>query len=488
MKQEARSKKQEAGSKKQEAGSKKQRQKILVLGGGFAGLSAAIYAALAGCEVTLLERSSTLGGKAGRFEREGFRFDTGPSVFTLPQVVRDVFEAAGEPLPFELKPLDLLCRYRYPSGRVWDVYQDIEKTTAQLSRGEAEVYRNLLNEARKLYEAAAPTFVFGHSPTPFDLARYGLRHGLRAHPNKTLAQLVKSFGATGELEQFFLRFATYFGADPYRAPAVLHNIAWVELGLGVSYPVGGIYAVVEGLAALAKKLGVRVYTGVEVEGLEHQHNRLTAVQTSAGEFKADAVISSLDVVRTHKLLGKKTRLEKLEPSLSGFVLLLGIAGETPELAHHTISFSDNYPAEFRAVRAGKFPDDPTLYFNVSSKTEPNDAPAGCENWFVMANAPALGGELDEAAYAEEVLGVLERRGFDVKNRLRFMHILGPRHLSQFAHRGSIYGTAPYSLLSTLRPRQKIRGVDNLFLAGGTVHPGGGIPLALLSGRGAAELL
>ena len=474
--------KQEARKKEQEV------RKVLVLGGGFAGLAAAIYAALAGGEVTLLEQSSTLGGKAGRFERGGFRFDTGPSVFTLPQVVRDIFDAADEPLPFELKPLDLLCRYRYPSGRVWDVYQDVDKTTAQLNRSEAEVYQNLLAEARKLYEAAAPTFVFGRSPTLFDLTRYGLRHGLRAHPNKTLAQLVKNFGATGELEQFFLRFATYFGADPYRAPAVLHNIAWVELGLGVSYPVGGIYAVIEGLGALAKKLGVRVCTGVEVERLESHHNRVTSVQTSAGEFRADKVISSLDVVRTHQLLGKKTRLETLEPSLSGFVLLLGIKGEAPELAHHTISFSKDYPAEFRAVRAGKFPIDPTLYFNVSSKTESADAPPGCENWFVMANAPALSGKaLAEKAYAEQVLGVLERRGFRVRDRLEFMHVLGPRHLAQFAHRGSIYGTAPYSLLTTLRPQQKIRGIDNLFLAGGTVYPGGGIPLALLSGKGAAEL-
>ena len=461
----------------------------LVLGGGFAGLAAAVYLALAGRGVTVLEQAPTLGGKAGRFEKDGFRFDTGPSVFTLPQVLEDIFRAAGEPLPFELKPLDLLCRYRYPSGRVWDVYQDVEKTTAQLSRSEAEVYQNLLAEAHKLYQAAAPTFVFGNSPTLFDLARYGLRHGLKAHPGKTLARLVKSFGATGDLEQFFLRFATYFGADPYRAPAVLHNIAWVELGLGVSYPTGGIYAVVEGLADLAKKLGVRTCTDVKVERLEQSDGRVSSVQTSSGEFDADTVVSSLDIVRTHKLLGKKTRLEHLEPSLSGFVLLLGVEGETPELAHHTVSFSSDYPAEFRAVRAGKFPTDPTLYFNVSSKTDQRDAPPGCENWFVMANAPALlEKELDEEAYAEKVLGVLERRQLLTPNRLKFRHVLGPRHLSTLAHRGSIYGTAPYSLLTTLRPKQRIRGIDNLFLAGGTVHPGGGIPLALLSGKGAAELV
>ena len=219
---------------------------VLVLGGGFAGLSAAIHLALAGCEVTLLEQNPSFGGKAGQFEKDGFRFDTGPSVFTLPHIVEKIFADAGEALPFELKPLDLLCRYLYPSGRVWDVYSDVERTTAQLSSQEAEVYRRLLAEARKLYEAAAPTFVFGQSPTRLELLRYGLRHGLAAHPFKTLEGLLDSFGARGELKQFFLRFATYFGADPYRAPAVLHNIAWAELGLGVSYPTGGIYAVVEG--------------------------------------------------------------------------------------------------------------------------------------------------------------------------------------------------------------------------------------------------
>ena len=270
---------------------------------------------------------------------------------------------------------------------------------------------------------------------------------------------------------------------------MLHNIAWVELGLGVSYPGGGIRAVVQGLVELAARLGVKVCTGVTVERLETQNQRLKTVHTSAGAFKADVVVSSLDIVRTHKLLGKTTRFEKLEPSLSGFVMLLGVTGETPGLAHHSISFSSDYAAEFRALREGKFIDDPTLYFYVSSKLQPQDAPPGGENLFVMANAPALGnGEtLNEAAYAEHLLEVLERRGFNVKNRLQVEHVLGPRYLSGLAHRGSIYGAAPHSLLSTLRPGPRVQGVRNLVLAGGSVYPGGGIPLALLSGKNAARL-
>jgi len=462
---------------------------VTVLGGGFAGLSAAIHLALAGCEVTLLEQNTTFGGKARQLEKDGFRFDTGPSVFTLPHIIEEIFERAGESLPFDLKPLNLLCRYHYPSGRVWDVYSDAERTTEQLSAKEADVYRNLLAEARKLYEAAAPTFGFGQSPTRLELLRYGLKHGLAAHPFRTLEGLLDSYGATGDLKQFFLRFATYFGADPYRAPAVLHNIAWAELGLGVSYPTGGIYAVVKGLVGLAEKVGVDLRPDVKIEQLEHSARRVKTVHTSQGSFHADAVVSALDIIRTHKLLHLETRLERLEPSLSGFVMLLGIEGETSELRHHSISFSSDYRSEFAAIRRGEFPTDPTLYFNISSKTDPDDAPPGCENWFVMANAPALDERpLDEERYLEHLLGVLAKRGFDISKKLRFAEIIGPSKLAQLAHRGSIYGVAPHSLLQTLRPKQTLNGFDNLVLAGGSVFPGGGIPLALLSGKAAAELV
>jgi phytoene desaturase len=464
----------------------------LVLGGGFAGLSAAIHLALEGVQVTLLEQLDEVGGKAGEFVQDGFRFDLGPSVWTLPEVLYEPFERAGAPLP-ELAPLAPLCRYLFPSGRVWDVSTDAEQTAAQLSAEDAGVYLHLLREARTLYEAAAPTFVFGRAPGPRELLRYGLRGGLKAHPGRRLPELLRAFGATGDLETFFLRFATYFGADPYRAPAVLHNIAWVELGRGVYYPVGGIKGVVRALRQLAESLGVRVHTGVTVARLHRVRGRVREVLTDAGAFSAEVVVSSLDLVRTHQLLGKRTPAERLEPSLSGFVLLLGLDGLTPALGHHNISFPGDYRAEFEAVRRGELAADPTLYLSLSSRTKPDDAPPGGENWFVLVNAPALSRDrpIDWAAesprYADHLLGVLARRGFDVRGRVRVQKTFSPAYLGRLAHRGAIYGAAPHSLLGTLRPKQTVRGVDNLFLAGGTVHPGGGIPLALLSGKHAAAL-
>jgi phytoene desaturase len=464
-------------------------QKNFVLGGGFAGLSAAIHLALQGAEVTLLEQQPTLGGKAGRFEQDGFRFDTGPSVFTMRWVIEDLFKAAGQPLPFELAPLEPLCRYLYPSGRVWDVYSDVDRTTSHLEAKEAKAYTTLLGEAKRLYQTAVPTFIKGQAPTMLALARYGLQHGLTAHPNLTLPQLLQAYSASDDLTLFFLRFATYFGADPFRAPAILHNIAWAELGLGVYYPAGGIGTVIKALEILARDLGVDIQTNVKVERLERRSSRITHIHTSAGIFQPDALVSSLDIVRTHKLLEKPTPLERLEPSLSGFVLLLGLAGETPDLRHHTVSFSKDYKSEFQAIREGKPPSDPTLYFNISSKTDPSDSPVGCENWFVMANAPALTEKpWDEEAYAETLIDVMDERGFHVRSRLRVKHSLGPRYLSTFAERGSIYGAAPHSLFTTLRPKQTLPGISNLVFAGGTVYPGGGIPLSLLSGKAAAQLL
>ena len=190
----------------------------LVLGGGFAGLSAAIYLALAGREVTLLEQAPSLGGKAGEHREHGYRFDTGPSVFTLPHVVEELFKAAGEVLPFELRPLEPLCRYLYPSGRVWDVYQDVDKTTAQLSKQEADAYRALLQVARELFEASAPVFVYGQSPSPLDMMRYGLRHGLAARPFKTLENLIDASKPSPDLKRFFSALRDLLRGRPLPRP------------------------------------------------------------------------------------------------------------------------------------------------------------------------------------------------------------------------------------------------------------------------------
>ena len=466
-------------------------QDVLVLGAGFAGLSAAITLRLAGFNVQVIEQQAHAGGKASEIKAQGYRFDTGPTVFTLPHVLSEVFSAAGRPMPVVLEPLEVLAHYRFASGRTWDVYQDATRSKMQLTQTEADAYTRLLNKAKSLYEAAAPTFIYGATPRLKDLLAYGFKHGLSAHPHQTLYQLIKSHTNSPDLQQFFMRFATYFGANPYRAPAVLHNIAWVELGLGVCYPQGGIYTVVHELELLARSLGVSFLYGHKVTALQVERGVLKRVVTDNGVFDGAYVVSALDIARTFKLLGVSGAVLRKEPSLSGFVMLLGLEGLTPSLAHHSVLFSGDYRAEFRALQQGRYAPDPTLYVSVSSKSNPSDAPDGHENWFVMANAPALTNlsarerEAQDTAYAAHVLNVLAQRGLNIKSRIRYQRVLPPAYLATLAHRGSIYGHAPNSLLSTMRPANHLAGVHNLRLAGGSVHPGGGMPLALLSGKQAA---
>lgn len=464
-----------------------------MIGAGFAGLSAAVRLAARGAAVTLLEQGAAPGGKAGEWRAGGYRFDTGPSVLTLADVIHDTFRAAGHACPVAFAPLEHLCRYVYPSGRVWDVYADRERTLEGLRAPEQDAYLRTLARARELFEAAAPVFVRGPAPGPGRLLGYALRHGLRAAPGKRLPDLLEALGVRGDLRAFFLRFATYVGADPRRAPAVLLNVAWAELGLGVSYPQGGMHAVVRSLSELAAALGVETRYGHRAERLITRGRRVREVVTDQGVLPCDAVVAAGDVAHTWALLGRRPRRER-EPSLSGLVWLAGVRGREPRLAHHTVLFPHAYGEEFDAIAAGRYPLDPTLYCNLTVRADPRDAPPGQENWFVMANAPALadvggrGGDPPAAAGRETLLRTLERRGFGPVGGVEVERWLTPTEFAALGARGSLYGPAPHGLLGALRAGNGVRGVTNLALASGTVHPGGGVPLAVLSGAHAASLL
>ncbi len=456
-------------------------------------MAAALWLASGGARVTLVERALRLGGKAGEWRAAGYRFDTGPSVLTLPDVVRDTFEGVGLECPVDFRPASPLCRYVYPDGRVWDVYRELEPTLAGLTPAEGDAYRRTLEKARSLYEAAAPVFVHGSAPGPLQLARYGLRHGLAASPGRSLPDLLAALGADGPLlGPFFQRFATYVGADPRRAPAVLHNVAWVELGLGVHHPAGGMYALVRALHAALVACGVELRLGEAVERLGVGGGAVREVVTERGALRCDAVVAAVDRDVVLGWLGR--RGTRRPPSLSGLVLLAGLRNRDERLAHHTIVFPERYGEEFDAIAAGVHPGDPTLYLNVTARGEPGDAPAGGENRFVMANAPALPVEDDAerraarlAAGRAALLRGLARRGFGwSEDEVEASRWLGPDDFAAFGDRGRLYGAAPHGLLGALRPGPRLRGVRGLLLAGGTVHPGGGVPLALLSGRAAAR--
>ncbi len=439
----------------------------IVIGAGFAGLAAALRLAKAGLKVTVLEQLAGPGGKAIGWEG----VPTGPTLLTLPEVPRAIFQALGaSPPPFQ--PVSPLTRYAWPDGRRFAPEHDLEATLAQLSRQEARRYHHLLALAQRLYQDAQATFLLGPPPDASRLLRYALAAGWRSYPFHSLARLVE---AGPYLTPFFLRFATYLGANPYQAPAVLHNIAWVELGLGVYHLPGGMQALAQALYRLAQDRGVHFVFGEKVLRLEECSGRVGAIQTEHGWQSADLYVSAADRHFTLGWLGWPLPRETL--GLSGFALLLHLAEPVP-LGHY-VYFSPDYPTEWRQIAQGRWPVEPTLYLHTDGEVA-----------FLLVNAPPL------PAQAPPALAQVEAYARHLLARLAACHplpitawrALSPWDYSQTAYRGALYGRAPHGLLGALRPGWSLGGLVNLAQVGGTVHPGGGVPLALLSGWNGADWL
>jgi len=428
--------------------------KTLVLGGGFAGMAAALRLALEGHHVTLLERESVLGGKAQGFEG----IPTGPTVLTMAQVVRSLFARAGA-VPPTLHPVSPLTRYVYPDGREFAPELALEPTLAQLEGVEKRRYVELLETAHRLYDDAKETFLLSKPPELWNLAKYGLTKGARAFPFTSLETLVQS---GPYLTPFFLRFATYLGANPYQAPAVLHNIAWVELGMGVWHAEGGFAALARQMAALLEHHGVKVELGVDIQALETQNGRVSAAVTSRGTYRAEKFVSALDRIFTLELLGRP--LPRYPLGVSGLALLLKLEGDAG--LSHQVFFPQDYALEWSDIAAGRLPSDPTIYLHTDG-----------DKAFVLVNSPPVP-QVHKRQYAELLL---ERLRLKANLPVREFRVRAAQDYSKFGFKGALYGRAPSGLLSTLRHPWTFAGLENLWQVGGTVHPGGGVPLSLLSG-------
>lgn len=394
---------------------------------------------------------------------------TGPTVLTLPWVADQIVRKAGGQLP-ALQPISPLTRYSWPDGRTFAPELNLEDSLVQLSREEGQRYQSLLRLARDLYEAAQPTFVLGSPPGFPALLRYGLRHGVQASPHRRLPQVVQS---GPHLTPFFLRFATYLGANPYLAPAVLHNIAWVELGLGVYHLSGGMAELARLLYRLATDLGVRVQLGEPVKRLKGARGRIQTVETAGGQWSADAVVSAIDRQFTRALLGLPPASYPL--GVSGVAVLMHLRQPLP-VGHH-LHFSVDYANEWRQLRRGRLPTDPTLYLHTDGRVA-----------FGLVNAPHLG-LLDRSDLTRYGRHIQERFTQQFGLEVTDWRLMTPVEYSQSGYQGALYGRAPHGLTATLRHSWQVPGWDNLMQVGGTVHPGGGVPLSLLSGwNGAGELL
>ena len=468
----------------------------MVIGAGVGGMSAAVRLASAGHRVTVFERAKEPGGKLAVFERDGYRFDTGPSLLTLPHV----FEELG--LGLRPEPLDPVVRHVFPDGVVLDSSSDhavfLERIAEALGGDAADDWDRFWRRAARIWRASWDA-VLQRPVTAASLARLSWRVGDLAAiaPGRSLRALGRRHLRDPRLRMLLDRYATYTGTDPRRAPAALAAIPYAELAYGGWYLPGGLGTIATALHEACLTAGVRVSLGTEVTAVEAD-SAVRGVRLASGELvPADIVVSNVDAVSLYRdlLPAPKPLTGLADRSLAGFVLLLGVRGRTPELAHHTVFFPRDYDAEFDAIfpgpgrRARPVPD-PAVF--VTRAADPAVRPDGREAWFVLVNAPRHGSAWSAVdwrrpglagAYTDHVLSVLARRGVDVRDRLEFVETRTPADLAEAtgAPGGSIYGTAG----GLLRPGN--RGpVDGLFLVGGSVHPGGGLPMVALSARIVAD--
>ncbi len=486
---------------------------VVIVGAGLGGLAVALRLRARGFSVTLLEKNDRVGGKLNLVERDGYRFDTGPSLMTMPDVLRDLFAVAGERMEdhLTLESLEPLCRYDWPDGTHLDASSTLPRMVAELERvapRDVAGYFRFLSYGADLYTATAETFLFNDFRDLRKLWKSITPHLLRQLPRmattKTVADKVQEFFTSPHLQQLFNRFATYNGSSPYRAQATFCLIPYVEFGIGGWYVKGGMYRIAEALEAVARKNGVQLRTGASVAEILVANGKTGGVRLESGEtIAAEVVIANADSLYTYSsLIGRENRkiftdrkIARIEPSCSGFIVLLGTRKKFDRLAHHNIFFSRDYPKEFTDIFDRLQPaQDPTIYVCSTSRSDPEMAPPGCENLFVMVNAPATSPAFDwddiAADYRNLIVKRLEEFGLDgLSDSVEVEEIITPKRFTGWfnAWRGSIYGLSSNSLTSAfLRPPIRARDIRGLYFAGGSTHPGGGIPLVLLSGKIAAE--
>lgn len=476
---------------------------IVIVGGGVAGLAVAIRSAAAGHRVQLFERNDELGGKLAVVSEQGHTFDIGPSLLTLPDLFDELLGLAGTSLADEvdLVRLDPQFQYRWPDGSSLEIPDDPGTAAAcveQFSPGQGEAFARFLDHGRRIWEVSERTFFAGPMQHPLALLRRmrSPRDLFTIDPLRTLQQRAAATFSDPRLVQWAGRYATYSGSSPYRVPATLACIPWIEAGYGCWYPMGGLGALRDALVRAARSVGVALHTGAEVTSIRTVAGRVSGVEVAGhGTVAADVVIANADAEHLYRdlLIDRRAlrRVRRVKRSTSGFVICAAVTGRTAGLAHHNVWFSSDYRREFDDLDAGRFPADPTVYACVSSVTDPGQAPDGEENWFLLVNTPP-GCQIDATTATTAVFAALEARqpGLDLADRARIITTLAPADLQRRyrAPGGAIYGTSSDGRRAAFARPGNISPVAGLYLVGGSSHPGGGLPLVTISARIVADAL
>ena len=490
-------------------------KKVIVIGSGVGGLATAIRLAVQGFTVSVYEKNNHPGGKLAAFEKDGFHFDAGPSLFTQPKNIEALFKLAGEPITnyFRYTPVEIACKYFYENGKVVNAFSNPGDFAMELKEklGESPAAVNAyLSQSKNAYKNIGSIFLNYSLHQSKTWLHKRIFKAARAtkwnYLFKSLDQYNKAKFQTAEAVQLFNRYATYNGSNPYKAPGMLSLIPHLEYNEGVFYPEGGMVSITNALYKLAVKKGVQFYFNSPVQKIIYHEETVRGLVINNENIAANVVVSNMDVYFTYRQLlhntTKAKQILKQERSSSALVFYWGIKKVFKELALHNIFFSNNYAAEFDCLFKKKILYyDPTVYINITCKMESGMAPAGKENWFVMINVPANVGQ-DWLKYREQaraiiieklnrILSVQCNSGIDLNTLIETEEILDPVTIEEktASYQGSLYGTSSNSKLAAFLRHPNFTGsIKNLYFCGGSVHPGGGIPLCLNSAAIVSQLI
>ncbi|MDP4550076.1 phytoene desaturase family protein [Alkalihalobacillus macyae] len=487
-------------------------KKTIVIGAGLGGLSAAIRLAADGHNVTILEKNERAGGKLNKRSGQGFNFDTGPSILTMPWVLEKLFSSAGRNVSdyMTIKRIEPQWRTFFEDGAQIDVTSDIAVMLSEVHKRSEKDYSNFLSYldyCKTMFDLSLKSFYKKSLSGIQDLQKlHTFKDLLTMNPMKSMSQATEKYLDDKHLQQLFNFFIMYIGSSPYHSPAILSQLVYVQLGLGIYYVEGGMYNIAEGMLKLLDELGVDVQVNTEVAEILTVNKKAAGVKLASGHtMEADLVVSNLEGIPAHETLLKgepgaekvKNDLKKYTPTVSGLVLLLGVNKTFDHLEHHNFFFSKDPELEFKQIFDEGIPaDDPTVYIGVSSKSDPSQAPEGKENLFVLTHVPPLqpGESFEEyrGKYREIVLDKLERMGMTgLRESIEFEYQFIPDDIRDLygSNGGSIYGVATDRKVNggfKIPSRSSL--VDNLYFVGGSTHPGGGVPMVTLSGQLTADLI
>ncbi len=497
-------------------------KKAAIIGAGIAGIATAIHLANKGYKVEVFEANSYAGGKLSEFCKDGFRYDAGPSLFTLPERVEELILQSGKNVEdyFSYKRLDIINKYFWEDGTKLEASADIEKFAEQLEKKIGEPKKNILKflkNSKEKYDLTADLFLTRslHKAETF-FNKTALKAVLQIWKLELFKTMNQANNHNFEKEktiQLFNRYATYNGSSPYSAPALLNVIPHLEFNKGAFLPTGGMFDITKALVKLGQDLGVIYHFNKKVEEIiiDKKENKIIGIKVKDAqnsktensinqEVNFDTVVSNMDIVHTYKKLLPKEKapefLLQQQKSSSALIFYWGMKAEYKQLDLHNIFFTKEYRKEFNALFNGKtLYQDPTIYIFVSSKHIKTDAPEGCENWFVMINAPHNDNSQDwdkliEKA-KEDIIKKLERILMrNVKENIISESILDPRkiELRTSSLGGSLYGNSSNNRYAAFLRHANFSKTKGLYFCGGSVHPGGGIPLALSSAKIVGEMI